>query len=172
VGKILPVYPLTEGLQQWQLRNIVRDAIAAHVDLLDEVFASGYLEEHDLWPLRRALPEIHFPSDRDSLARARRRLVYQELFILQLALAVKRRRQRELRQAPPLEATAQIDSRIRRLFPFELTAGQRQAIGEIAADMAQPLPMNRLLQGDVGSGKTVVALYAMLLAIAIAIRRC
>ena len=68
--------------------------------------------------------------------------------------------------APPLEATAQIDARIRRLFPFELTAGQRQAIGEIAADMAQPLPMNRLLQGDVGSGKTVVALYAMLLAIA------
>ncbi len=166
VGKILPVYPLTEGLQQWQMRNIVRDALAAHVELLEEVFPGGYLEQHDLWPLRRALPQIHFPSDREGLARARRRLAYQELFILQLALALRRRRQHEQRQAPPLEATAQIDARIRRLFPFELTAAQRQAIEEIAADMGQPLPMNRLLQGDVGSGKTVVALYAMLLAIA------
>ena len=147
VGKILPVYPLTEGLQQWQMRNIVRDAIESHVDLLDEVFPGGYLEQHDLWSLRRALPEVHFPSDREGLARARRRLVYQELFILQLALAVKRRRQHELRQSPPLETTAQIDARIRRLFPFELTAAQRQAIGEIAADMAQPLPMNRCSKG-------------------------
>ena len=65
-----------------------------------------------------------------------------------------------------MEATAKIDARIRRLFPFELTAGQEQAIAEIAADMAGPLPMNRLLQGDVGSGKTVVAVYAMLLAVA------
>ena len=71
-----------------------------------------------------------------------------------------------MRQAPPLEATALIDARIRRLFPFELTQGQRQAIAEIGADMGQSLPMNRLLQGDVGSGKTVVALYAMLLAVA------
>ena len=79
------------------------------------------------------------------------------MFILQLALAVKRRQQQRRGKAPPLEATAQIDARIRRLFPFELTAGQQQAIAEIAADMARPLPMNRLLQGDVGSGKTVVA---------------
>ena len=166
VGKILPVYPLTEGLQQWQARRIVREALEEYVALLEEVFPAAYLEAHDLWPLGRALPQIHFPDDRDSLARARRRLVYQELFILQLALALKRRQQQQGRKAPPLEATAQIDARIRRLFPFELTAGQQQSIAEIAADMAQPLPMNRLLQGDVGSGKTVVALYAMLLAVA------
>ena len=107
-----------------------------------------------------------FPTDQESLDRARRRLVYQELFILQLALAVRRQQQHDQRQAPALEATAKIDARIRRLFPFELTAGQEQAIAEIAADMAGPLPMNRLLQGDVGSGKTVVAVYAMLLAVA------
>ena len=70
------------------------------------------------------------------------------------------------RQAPPLPTSSKIDARITRLFPFELTAGQRQAIDEIAADMARPFPMNRLLQGDVGSGKTVVAMYAMLLAVA------
>ena len=133
---------------------------------MDEVFPAEYLQAHDLWPLRRALPEVHFPSDREGLERARRRLVYQELFILQLALALKRRQQQQQQKAPPLEATAQIDARIRRLFPFELTAGQQQAIAEMAADMGRPQPMNRLLQGDVGSGKTVVALYAMLLAVA------
>ncbi|HUT10420.1 MAG TPA: ATP-dependent DNA helicase RecG [Thermoguttaceae bacterium] len=164
--KILPVYPLTEGLQQWQIRKIVRGVLGTYGDLPDEVFPAAYLESHDLWPLRRALREIHFPGDQESLARARRRLAYQELLILQLALAVKRRGQRDLRQAPPLEATAKIDARIRRLFPFRFTAGQEQAVAEIAADMNRPVPMNRLLQGDVGSGKTVVALYAMLLAVA------
>jgi len=164
--KLLPVYPLTEGLLQWQMRRIVRGALEAYVPVLDEVFPDAYLESHDLWPLQRALPQVHFPDDQASLDRARRRLIYQELFILQLALAVRRHAQREGQKAPVLEATAKIDARIRRLFPFELTAGQERAIAEIAADMAGPRPMNRLLQGDVGSGKTVVAVYAMLLAVA------
>jgi ATP-dependent DNA helicase RecG len=164
--KILPVYPLTEGLLQWQMRKIVRGAIEAFVPALEEVFPDEYLQAHDLWPLVQALPQIHFPSDQESLDRARRRLVYQELFILQLALAIRRQQQHDQRRAPALEATAKIDARIRRLFPFELTAGQETAIAEIAADMAGPMPMNRLLQGDVGSGKTVVAVYAMLLAVA------
>ncbi len=165
-GEILPVYPLTEGLQQWQMRKIVRGVVETHSDLLEEVFPQSYLDEHALWPLRRALPQIHFPDDHASLERARRRFVYQELFILQLALAVKRRQQHDQRRSPVLEATAKIDARIRRLFPFELTAGQKQTISEIAADMSAATPMNRLLQGDVGSGKTVVAVYAMLLAVA------
>ena len=86
--------------------------------------------------------------------------------MLQLALAIRKWRLAHQRQAPPLPTSSKIDARITRLFPFELTAGQRQAIDEIAADMARPYPMNRLLQGDVGSGKTVVAMYAMLLAVA------
>jgi ATP-dependent DNA helicase RecG len=166
VGKILPVYPLTEGLQQWQMRKIVREVVEQYAAVPEEVFPPAFLAAHDLLPIRRALPRIHFPADHEILDRARRRFVYQELFILQLGLAVRRRQQHDLRRAPCLEATAKIDARIRRLFPFELTAGQQQAIAEIAADMAGPLPMNRLLQGDVGSGKTVVALYAMLLAVA------
>jgi len=166
VGKILPVYALTEGLQQWHARRLVRETLAAYADLVEEIFPSEYLTAHDLWPLPEALRQVHFPDDHESLRCARRRLVYQELFLLGLAQAIKRQQLHELRRAPPLEATAQIDARIRRLFPFELTSGQRQAIAEIAADMAQPLPMNRLLQGDVGSGKTVVAVYAMLLAVA------
>jgi len=165
-GGLLPVYPLTEGLQQWQLRRIVRDVLAEYAGLLEGALPLPYLEAHGLWPLRRALPEIHFPTSRESLAQARRRLVYQELLVLQLALALKRHQQRTTGSALRLEATAKIDARIRRLFPFELTAAQEQAIAEIAADMGQSVPMNRLLQGDVGSGKTIVAVYAMLLATA------
>jgi ATP-dependent DNA helicase RecG len=165
-GKILPVYSLTEGLQQWHMRKIVSGALENYVESLDEVFPAEYLDAHKLWPIRQALPQIHFPSDRESLDHARRRFVYQELFVLQLALAVKRRRQHDERRSPVLEATARIDARIRRLLPFELTEGQKQAIAEIARDMAGPLSMNRLLQGEVGSGKTVVAVYAMLLAVA------
>ena len=165
-GGLLPVYPLTEGVKQWHVRRIVRGVVEKYVDLLDEVFPEPYLKEHDLWPLRRALPEIHFPSDAKSLERARRRFVYQELLILQLGLAVRRQQQRTEQHAPPLEVSAKIDARIRRLFPFDLTDGQRRAIDEISQDMAQPVPMNRLLQGDVGSGKTIVAVHAMLAAVA------
>jgi ATP-dependent DNA helicase RecG len=161
----LPIYPLTEGLPQWKLRKIVRQTIETHAPLLDEVFPEAYLTAHNLWPIGQALPALHFPPDAESLAMARRRFVYQELLVLQLALALKRQQQAQV-QAPPLEATAKIDARIRRLFPFELTAGQQQAIAAISADMARPVPMNRLLQGDVGSGKTIVAVYAMLLAVA------
>jgi len=165
-GQILPVYPATEGLQQWQIRPVVRHALELGVPRLEEVYPPAYLEGHDLWPIARALPEIHFPTDQACLQRARRRFIYQELFILQLGLAVKRHHQQHQQQAPRLEATPQIDARIRRLFPFVLTAGQNEAIAQISADMARGLPMNRLLQGDVGSGKTVVAVYGMLLAVA------
>ena len=123
VGKILPVYPLTEGLQQWQMRKIVRDALAAYVELLEEVFPGGYLEGARPLAAPPGAAGDSFSQRPRGPRPARRRLVYQELFILQLALAVRRRRQHEQRQAPPLEATAQIDARIRRLFPFELTAG-------------------------------------------------
>ena len=121
---------------------------------------------YDLMPLAEALPAIHSPQDAEQLARARRRFVFQELFVLQLAVVARRWQQQLGFRAPPLVATAEIDARIRRLLPFELTAGQQAAIREVAADMARETPMNRLLQGDVGSGKTVVALYAMLVCVA------
>ncbi|MBI2825276.1 MAG: ATP-dependent DNA helicase RecG [Planctomycetia bacterium] len=165
-GKVLPVYPLTEALSQPAIRRIVAGVVETLVGHLDEVFPAEFLEAHNLAPIREAVEQIHNPANRESLARARRRFVYQELLVMQLALAIKRHTQHELRRAPPLAATAKIDARIRRLFPFELTPGQNKMIDEIAADMAREHPMNRLLQGDVGSGKTAVAVYALLLAIA------
>ncbi len=165
-GELLPVYPLTQGLAQRHVRQLVQRALEAGIEGLEEVFPREYLAQHNLLPLATALPWIHFPPDLDSLAAARRRFVYQELLVLQLALALKRFEFRRGEAALRLADSARIDARIRRLFPFELTAAQNAAIAEIAADLAQTQPMNRLLQGDVGSGKTVVAAYLMLLAVA------
>lgn len=165
-GRILPVYPATEGLPQYQLRKIVGSVAKTYAPMLEEVFPAEFLESHQLCSIGDALANVHFPSDRPHLDAARRRLIYQELFVLQLALAWRRRQSRAAGESPRLEATAKIDARIRRLFPFELTPSQNQAIAEIAADLNSPVPMNRLLQGDVGSGKTIVAAYAVLLAVA------
>jgi ATP-dependent DNA helicase RecG len=113
-----------------------------------------------------SLREVHRPSGQDSLDAARRRLIFQELLVLQLALALRRRKLTTDLTAPPLPPSAMIDARIRNRFPFDLTDDQSRAIVEVGQDMARQFPMNRLVQGDVGSGKTVVAQYAMLLAVA------
>ena len=166
-GQVLPIYPLTEGLTQGNLRTIVRSALAGYPELIEEIFPPEFLARKQLWSIQQAVAEIHFPSNSaQAFRRQRCRFAYQELFLLQLALAVKRQAQIAAAKSPSLAVDARIDSRIRRLFPFELTAAQQRVIGEIMADMARTTPMNRLLQGDVGSGKTVVAFYAALVAIA------
>jgi ATP-dependent DNA helicase RecG len=117
-------------------------------------------------PLAEALREIHFPSSFAARDAARRRLAYEELFLLQLALA--RRRLRQMLEEKPhrIAVDARLDARIRARFPFALTAAQDRVVAEIRGDVAAPRPMNRLLQGDVGSGKTLVAAYALLAAVA------
>jgi ATP-dependent DNA helicase RecG len=163
--KMLPVYSLTEGLSQYRLRRIVEAAVHQFADVPEEVFPPELLDRYSLLPLTTAIRQIHAPDDAESLARARRRFIFQELLVLQLALSI-RRAQQHLLHAPVLPATTKIDARIRRLLPFELTPSQEAAVAEVAADLARERPMNRLLQGDVGSGKTIVALYAMLVAVA------
>jgi ATP-dependent DNA helicase RecG len=163
--KLLPVYSLTEGLSQFHLRRIVANAVEDFAAVPEEVFPRNLLKQYQLPPLADAIRGIHLPTDQQELDRARRRFVFQELFVLQLAVSTRRAQQRSL-PAPSLPATTKIDARIRRLLPFELTPSQESALREVIADMALDRPMNRLLQGDVGSGKTLVALYAMLVAVA------
>jgi ATP-dependent DNA helicase RecG len=165
-GTLIPVYPATEGLNQIQLRRCVQAAVDQFAEQLPEVFPEEFRSEHDLVGIVAAVRGIHQPADQAALARARRRLVYQELLVLQLAIALRRQRVRSKRSAPPLPLDAKLRARIERRFPFELSPSQRMAIGEIADDMSRPVPMNRLLHGDVGSGKTAVATFAMLLAVA------
>lgn len=164
--RILPIYPLTEGITQYQIQTIIKNALETLPDLLPEAFPTEYLAPRRLAPIADAIRKIHFPATTEEMLFARRRFVYQELLILQLALAICRARRRINMKAPPLPRNGKIDARIRSLFPFELTEAQNAAIAEISADMGRPVPTNRLLQGDVGSGKTVVAIYAMLQAVA------
>ncbi|MDR1485560.1 MAG: ATP-dependent DNA helicase RecG [Planctomycetaceae bacterium] len=162
----LPIYPLTEGIKQHHLRKIMRDMLPDYAARLDEVFPHEFLTQHQLLPIANAVKSIHFPSDRKVMILAKRRFVYQELFILQLGLAIRRLQHRTKLKATPLPCNRTIDVRIRQRFSFQLTDSQENAIKEIVDDMSKAVPMNRLLQGDVGSGKTVVAIYAMLVAAA------
>ena len=165
-GQILPVYRLTEGINQYQMRRLVWQVVEEFTDTLGETFPESFLQSHQLLPIHEALQLIHQPADDESLASARRRFVFQELLVLQLALAIRRWNRIQRSRAPALVVSAKIHSRITRLFPFQLTADQKLAIEEISQDMGQEVPMNRLLQGDVGSGKTAVAEYALLQTVA------
>lgn len=165
-GEVLPVYSLTDGLRQHQMRRIIQSAVDEYAALVPEVFPEEYLASHQLCSIQTALREVHRPSCPARLQEARYRLVYQELLTMQLALAFRQRQLSERQRAIGLEINAKIDARIRRLFPFQLTPEQDAVITEITSDLGRRVPMNRLLQGDVGAGKTAVAAYAMLLAVA------
>jgi len=162
----LPIYPLTEQLSIHELRRIMREAVDRYAEFVPERLPESIRQRRGLPPVHEAIAQVHFPPNREAAERARRRLAYEEFLLLQLALAVRHRSFRFDRRAPKLEVTERIDERIRRLLPFKLTEDQERAIAEICADLRSGRPMNRLLQGDVGSGKTAVAVYAILVAIA------
>lgn len=164
--KVIPVYPLTEGLYPEKLRDLIREALELGADQVPDCVPDGLRHRHRYSPTPRALHEVHFPQRLAEALRAKQRFTYEEFLILQIALAARRRDSRDLRQAPPLPVDTAIDARIRRLFPFALTGDQDRAVREICKDLAQNKPMQRLLQADVGAGKTAVAVYAMLVAIA------
>ena len=162
----LAVYPLTEGVQQSHVRMAVQAALDLAADRLEESLPERLLADKNLLPIAAAIRSLHRPASRDALDAARRRFVYQELLMLQLALRLHRGRQDVQQAAPQIPIDSRLDSRIKAVFPHPFTAAQARVCSEIAADLGQATPMNRLLQGDVGSGKTAVAVYAMLAAAA------
>lgn len=177
--EILPVYPLTEGVKQADMRRMTRLVIEElSADLVEvmpeslrrqaaEALNQVDLSAGDVLPqINESIRDLHFPPTESALIRARSRLIFQECFVLQLALAIRQKRLSVDLKSPVLSATPIIDARIKNRFPFPLTSDQHHVIEEIKHDLSRSFPMNRLLQGDVGSGKTVVAIYAMLLAIA------
>ena len=153
-----PVYPASEAVPSTRLRELVRAALSAHLGAVHETLPADL----DL-PLRRdALAAVHFPASEEEAETARRRLALDELLALQLVVA---RSGATDAQARPLGAPGELIARYRAALPFALTPHQEAAIAEIDRDLALERPMQRLLQGDVGSGKTVVALYALLRAV-------
>ena len=160
------VYPASSRLSSAQIRRIIAPVLEHVDDLVSEYYDKDFMKKADLIGRKDAFAWIHMPPDEQKLAQAKRRLKYDELFLMQLGLALRRHKVQHYSAAGTCKCTDEIDSRIRRRFPFLLTEDQNDCIGEIAGDMGRSQPMNRLLQGDVGSGKTVVALYAALLAVA------
>ena len=160
-GHIVPVYPLTEGLGQRQVRNLVKRAVDAVLPGVQDPLPPSLREKHALMPLAEALREVHAPVSPESCAAARRRLAYDELLLLQLRLQVARLVLNTQSDGIRHKINGPILRSFGKKLPFALTPGQDQAISEIFRDMASPRAMFRLLQGDVGCGKTMVALHAI-----------
>jgi ATP-dependent DNA helicase RecG len=165
-AKLRAVYPASAKLTSETIEGIIAANLDAAVAAIGEWFAPELLANRKLMPRADAYRAIHQPIDRRQAIAARRRLVYDELVLMQLALALSHRLNSTRISAPVLKVDRTLDRRIRARFPFELTRGQQSAIWQIVGDLKSGRPMKRLLQGDVGSGKTVVAVYAMLVAVA------
>ncbi|MDR0361754.1 MAG: ATP-dependent DNA helicase RecG [Planctomycetota bacterium] len=166
VGRIVPIYPMTGSLNQAAWRRAMAYALDTRLDLLDDPLPETLLESKRFPDLRSAVRAMHFPDDSRQWHNARERLAWEESLYLQLALLAARAHLKHDLPGHAFRLGPELDNRIRHLFPFKLTAAQDRAVREIARDMTSPLPMCRLLQGDVGSGKTAVALYAALAAVA------
>jgi ATP-dependent DNA helicase RecG len=164
--RLRPVYPATEDLPSDVIEKTVAEVLPQVLPGLADPLPNDLLEHHAMPPLGRAFEMAHGPDSLDDAGAARRRLAFNELLLLQLGIAMKRAYVHKRLAAPKLRFTKAIDRHIRARFPFKLTDAQDGVIKEIAGDLTLPIPMNRLLQGDVGAGKTVVALYALLLAVA------
>ena len=161
-GRLVPVHALTRGITARGMRTAVRRALDRAADQIEDPLPDETRTQFGLGPLGQALHQIHFPDDEKALAEARARLVFEELFLLQAVMEIRRRVFSE--QGRGLSTAGAGDRAVaaQAALPFTLTDDQARAVEEIVADLRRPLPMHRLLVGDVGSGKTVVALLAAL----------
>jgi ATP-dependent DNA helicase RecG len=164
IGRVVPIYPLTEGVMANTVRQAVIAALPAAVNLKDPL-PGGLRQKYGLMELKDGIANIHFPEDSDTLKTARRRLVFDEFFYLQLGLLQRQRKAKEIQTSAVLAPKGKLLEQLNEILPFKLTKAQQRVINDILNDLQKPTPMNRLIQGDVGSGKTVVAVVAILAAI-------
>ncbi len=164
IGRLLPVYPLADGVPADLVRKAVISALPA-LEQLKDPLPRTLRNLYGLIGLEDALNQIHFPTDRDNLTHARRRLVFDEFFYLQLGFLQRRLQQKETERSAVLTPKGLLIDRFNQILPFALTKAQKNVISDILQDLGSTSPMNRLVQGDVGSGKTIVGVYAILAAI-------
>lgn len=159
-NRIVPIYPLTTGISQRQLRNLIGRNLEAWVKRIKEYLSDDILKAEDLPVIQESLRQIHFPDAMEHLDRSRKRFAFEEIFFLQLGVLVQKRNWVEL-TARIFDLPDKVINEINNSLPYDLTRAQKRAIGEIFDDLSSGRPMNRLLQGDVGAGKTIIARYAM-----------
>ncbi len=164
--RLRPVYRASEDVPSWRIERIVAECLPRVLNEIADPVRRETTQALGLPALADAYRMVHAPTDADAATLGRRRLAFDELLHLQLAAMMRRWQVRHTMRATELPVTPAIDQAIRARLPFTLTADQSSVCAEIASDLATPMPMNRLLQGDVGSGKTAVAAYAMLVAVA------
>ncbi|MGQ9674676.1 MAG: ATP-dependent DNA helicase RecG [Chloroflexota bacterium] len=162
-GRLVPVYRLTEGLSDRWMRSVTKRAVQQWAKALTDHLPRSVREKAELLPLPTAVAQMHFPDSPELLAQATRRLAFDEFFTMQLAVLTRRR---DWRKEPGnvMRAEADVTEEFISSLPFALTNAQRRVVNEVLGDMASPMPMSRLLQGEVGSGKTVVATIAAVVA--------
>jgi ATP-dependent DNA helicase RecG len=172
MGRIIPVYQTTEGLHIKSLRSIIHSVIETYSVLLEDFLPSEIAKRHGYPPLAQAIREAHFPEEirtMEELNRfktpAQERLIFDELFLIQLALIYKRNQTKDAPKGFTLKTRGPLIKKFFQGLAFELTNAQKKVLKDIMKDLENPAPMNRLIQGDVGSGKTVVALIAILTAV-------
>ena len=171
-GCLVPIYPLTAGLTQKSMRILMHSTVEHYAPMVRETLPESVRNAHQLSLLGRAFQEVHFPNAEADLGRLNEqqtdyhaRLAFEEFFLLELGLAIRHREARIARREKPYDRPNHLGEALLKHLPFRLTAAQQRVLDEILGDMDRPFPMNRLVQGDVGSGKTVVALLAMLMAV-------
>lgn len=160
VGRILPIYPLTEGLTNNELIKIINKVLKEHLIHINEFLPEDLLRKYKLMGIREALYNIHFPKNKDEIKKARERLSYEELLTLQLGLFTYKNKVLNSKHGIKYPEKSEVYEFIDRL-PFKLTSAQKRVVDEIISDMESDKQMNRLVQGDVGSGKTIVAIISM-----------
>jgi len=162
--RLVPVYPSTEGLSQRFLRRLTREALDACAHQVPEALPESLRARLGLVPVAEALWQMHFPDNRQRAEEARRRFAFEELLTIELGVMRRRKEWQEGASAPALTLPEEVLRAFVSSLPFALTSAQQRAIGEVLTDLARAVPMSRLLEGDVGSGKTVVAAAALLAA--------
>ncbi len=171
-GRMVPIYRTTAGLSVRYLRSMIKDILDTCVGTMSEMLPKGIVEKYSLMPVQEAYYEVHFPTQEKDvnvlnrgLSAAHRRLSFEELFVLELGLALRKWGLMVEKKGIQFRPLMNLEMMLRKSLPFSLTKAQERVIAEIRNDMMADRPMNRLVQGDVGCGKTIVALMAALLAV-------
>lgn len=161
-GRLVPIYQITEGVYNKFLRKLIANTLLKEGDLIEDFLSDKILKEENLVGERWAIKQIHFPKNKESLEKAKKRLAFDELFALELKLLKEKQKWQERQSAPSLKINRKTLTDFISKLPFKLTKAQLRVIEEINKDIKKPVAMNRLLQGEVGSGKTIVAASAIL----------
>ncbi|WP_423219134.1 ATP-dependent DNA helicase RecG [Caldisalinibacter kiritimatiensis] len=162
--RVLPIYPLTEKLTNNEMIKLISNVLKEYIDLVEDVLPEDIIKNFNLWSIKDALLNIHFPTDRESYTKAKERLAFEELLILQLGLLMIKNKYNIEKSGIKFKKVQEINEFLSKL-PFELTNAQKRVLKEISKDMESDKTMNRLVQGDVGSGKTIIAILAIFKAV-------